>query len=83
MKTIAALCILAAIAFLAYSIWRDRSRQARGGVDPVLLKAAKGDVQLAKRLLDGARYKHPGKSDRWYTEKVLYDLQRDGAGTGR
>ncbi|MEB3291722.1 MAG: hypothetical protein VKJ24_01040 [Synechococcales bacterium] len=83
MKTLAALCIVAAIGFLVYSVWRDRSRQGRGGIDPILLKATKGDVQLAQRLLEGVKYRYPGKSDRWYTEKVLYDLRRDGAGTGR
>ncbi len=71
-----------------YSIWRDRNSQKsshqkswNGKISGPLLQAVKGDRALAKRLLDGARLKYPGKSDRWYVEKVIYDIERDGAGT--
>ena len=30
----------------------------------------------ADRLIDSAKRQHPGKSERWYLEKVIYDLQR-------
>lgn len=30
----------------------------------------------AERLMSSARIKNPGKSERWYLEKVLYDLKR-------
>ena len=30
----------------------------------------------AERLIAFAKSKSPGKSERWYLEKVLYDLQR-------
>ncbi len=30
----------------------------------------------AERLIALAKSKSPGKSERWYLEKVLYDLQR-------
>lgn len=42
-----------------------------------LLILLKGDVRAAKRLLRQQRQKHPGKSDNWYLEKVIYDLERD------
>lgn len=42
-----------------------------------LLVLVKGDVAAAKRLLAQQRRKHPGKSDNWYLEKVIYDLERD------
>jgi len=45
-----------------------------------LLQATKGDRELAERLLNHARRKYPGHSAHWYLEKVLYDLERDGAG---
>lgn len=42
-----------------------------------LLILVKGDVPTAKRLLAQQRRKHPGKSDNWYLEKVIHDLERD------
>ncbi|MBD2342860.1 hypothetical protein [Anabaena subtropica] len=36
-----------------------------------------GDVATAKRLLRQQRQLHRGKSDNWYLEKVIYDLERD------
>ncbi|MGD1912583.1 MAG: hypothetical protein ACFB2X_17555 [Rivularia sp. (in: cyanobacteria)] len=31
---------------------------------------------VAERLIRLAKRQHPGKSERWYLEKVIYDLQR-------
>jgi hypothetical protein len=42
-----------------------------------LLTLVKGDVAAAKRLLAQQRRNTPGKSDNWYLEKVIYDLERD------
>jgi hypothetical protein len=42
-----------------------------------LLILVKGDVPTAKRLLQQQRRMNPGKSDNWYLEKVIYDLERD------
>jgi hypothetical protein len=39
-----------------------------------LLKLVSKDT--AERLIALARRKNPGKSEAWYLEKVLYDLQR-------
>jgi hypothetical protein len=64
-------------------IWWINDRKATGGIDRRLLQATRGDKSLAKRLLEQARFKYPGKSERWYLEKVLYDLERDGAGSAR
>ncbi|HBL13764.1 MAG TPA: ABC transporter ATP-binding protein [Cyanobacteria bacterium UBA11162] len=36
-----------------------------------------GDWKRAKRLLDSAKQNHPGFSEDWYWEKVIYDLERD------
>lgn len=35
-----------------------------------------GEQDLAKRLIDWEKRKHPNKSERWYLEKVIYDLRR-------
>ncbi len=63
----------------AYGAWTDG--KDREGIPADLLRATKGDKNLAKRLLANARIRYPGKSDRWYLEKILYDLERDGAGS--
>lgn len=42
-----------------------------------LVEMLRGDIAVAKRLLRQQRQKHPGKSDNWYLEKVIYDLERD------
>jgi hypothetical protein len=74
---------LIAIAFLLLAAWMIFSACFSpgrvDGIDLDLLNATKGDKALAKRLLQYARNRYPGKSEQWYTEKVIYDLQRDGA----
>lgn len=42
-----------------------------------LLRLLRGDRKAANRLLEHVRELHPGRSERWYYEKVIYDLQRD------
>ena len=76
-----AIAILLGFAFIGYAMWRDSQNPNR--LDPTLVRAARGNRRLAKRLLDNARQRHPGKSEQWYVEKVIYDLERDGAGSGR
>lgn len=78
-STLIALVVI--VALIALFVWQDRKN--RGGVHPDLLQATKGNKALAKRLLEDVRLRYPDKSDRWHLEKVLYDLQRDGAGSVR
>ena len=47
------------------------------GLHPDLIKAAGGNKDLARRLLKHAKIKYPGKSKKWYREKIIYDLNRD------
>jgi hypothetical protein len=42
-----------------------------------LLTLLKNDARTAKRLLLQQRRRTPGKTDNWYLEKVIYDLERD------
>jgi hypothetical protein len=42
-----------------------------------LIQMLRGDAALAKRLLRQQRQINPGRSDNWYLEKVIYDLERD------
>ncbi|MEH2246389.1 hypothetical protein [Nostoc sp.] len=47
------------------------------GLQADLLILLDNDVPAAKRLLLQQRQRNPGKSDNWYLEKVIYDLERD------
>lgn len=72
--------ILIIVGLMIFGIIQDQQR--RSGLPVDLLRATKGDRQLAIRLINKAKLRFPGKSERWYHEKVLYDLERDGAGSG-
>lgn len=69
--------IVIALLLMGFAIYSSRDVE---GIDRHLLEAVKGDRALAKRLLEHAKFKYPGKSDRWYVEKIIYDLERDRAG---
>ncbi|MEA5617942.1 hypothetical protein VB711_08835 [Cronbergia sp. UHCC 0137] len=42
-----------------------------------LLSLLRHDRETAERLLRFEQKKNPGKSEKWYLEKVIYDLKRD------
>jgi len=42
-----------------------------------LLIRVQFDVSTAERLVANCQRHHPGKSDRWCIEKVIWDLERD------
>ncbi|MBD2040685.1 tetratricopeptide repeat protein [Microcoleus sp. FACHB-672] len=42
-----------------------------------LINLLNGNRSAAERLIEQTRYKNPGKSENWYWEKVIYDLERD------
>ncbi|MBD2388813.1 hypothetical protein [Cylindrospermum sp. FACHB-282] len=42
-----------------------------------LLVLLKGDAATARRLLNGACQRYPGRTEIWYLEKVISDLERD------
>ena len=35
------------------------------------------DIATAERLTSQVRQRYPGKTDRWYIQKAIYDLERD------
>ena len=84
MNQLIALALVIAAGFLLYGLWRDRNRKPNtwnSQISRPLLQAVKGDRALAKRLLENVKLRYPGKSNKWYIEKVIYDIERDGAGT--
>ncbi|GEM_PF-2769848 len=50
---------------------KNRQLQSR------LLVLLHGDTTTAKRLLRQQRQLQPGRTDNWYLEKVIHDLERD------
>ncbi|MFM2431262.1 MAG: hypothetical protein RLZZ511_2475 [Cyanobacteriota bacterium] len=78
MSLVSLIFIAAIVGLVIYGIQQDQRR--RGGIPADVLRAAKGDKRLVQRLVENVKLRHPGKSERWYFEKVLYDLERDGAG---
>jgi hypothetical protein len=79
MNSVTLVFIVIIVGLVGFGVWKDQ--QDREGIPADLLRAAKGDKKLAKRLIANAKLRYPDKSDRWYHEKVLYDLERDGAGS--
>ena len=42
-----------------------------------LLRMVGGNRAVADRLVLQARQRYPGRSEQWYWEKAIYDIQRD------
>lgn len=75
MSPIKVLLLLGIVIFVLGLLWNNT--RPIDGIDRDLLEAANGNKELARRLLIQARAKYPDKSERWYVEKVIYDLNRD------
>ncbi len=54
-----------------------RPSRASRHLQTKLLKLMHGDHQGAERLIQQAKLKYGGKSEDWYCEKVIFDLERD------
>jgi hypothetical protein len=61
-----------------------QSKRQKGGLgrkgyhlQKKLLRMLHHDQATLDRLLRAAEYRHPGRSQQWYLEKVIYDLERD------
>ncbi|ACB53940.1 hypothetical protein cce_4592 [Crocosphaera subtropica ATCC 51142] len=47
------------------------------GLKTRLFMLVKGDKDLAERLINLQKQKNPGHPEKWYWEKVIYDLERN------
>ncbi len=74
MHPISLLFLLVLIGYFICYIWNKS--QNNGGIHPALLKAARGNRALARRMMEHAALKYPDKSEAWRREKVIYDLRR-------
>ncbi len=81
MNPVTLVFVVIIVGLIGFGLWQQR--QDREGIPADLLRAAKGDKKLAKRLIASAKLRYPDQPDRWHHEKVLYDLERDGAGSRR
>lgn len=57
-----------------------RIDQASRHLQKKLLRLLHDDRDTANRLLSQAQRKNPNRSADWYTDKVIYDLERDRGG---
>jgi hypothetical protein len=59
-----------------FADWMEKSK-----VDPEIRRRtiviAGHDMDRIERLLDNARRNYPDRSEQWYWEKILHDLERD------
>lgn len=94
MKPSQAIALLVILALIVWFIWYSANNASQ--LDSQLVQELNGNRSLARqlqdaaknkgvarRLLEQAKFKYPGKSDRWYVEKIIYDLERDRAGSRR
>ncbi len=79
MNPVTLVFLIIIVGLIGFGIWQNQ--RDRAGIPPDLLRAAKGDKKLAQRLIANAQLRYPDKSQQWHHEKVLYDLERDGAGS--
>lgn len=77
MTSIQIALLIGLIIFIIWLIWNNS--KPIDGIDRNLLAAANGNKELARRLLIQARAKYPGKSEKWYVEKAIENLNCDRA----
>lgn len=77
------------ICFTTYQAWCDESESVQNDLDNTppqaptselrrkMFALVRGDWNLAQRLLEQIRLKYPDRTESWYWEKVIYDLERD------
>ncbi len=59
--------------------WWQQYREAdrSGKLHQELMTLVHGQSDTAQRLVDLEKIKHPGQSESWYLDKVVYDLRRE------
>jgi hypothetical protein len=80
MVYLAAAIVLAAVAVLAVLLKRRppgrTAALSRRYRQLMFLSEREADKAL-QRQLEAARNKYPGRSEQWYLEKIVFDLERD------
>ena len=63
---------------MIFNRWYQNYREAttRSQLRRELLTLVHGQEDTAQRLIDLEKTKHPGHSESWYLDKVIYDLRR-------
>ncbi len=56
---------------------KARSGFGSSGLWSKLLTRLQFDTAAAERLINSLKIRYPGKSDHWYIEKAIQDLERD------
>lgn len=53
------------------------NKQGNSHLNQRLLKLLHGDKNAARRLIEQAKRRNPGREENWYYEKVISDLESD------
>lgn len=63
---------------MIFNRWYRNYRQAmtRSQLRSELYALVHGQKDTAQRLIDLEQVRHPGHSESWYLDKVIYDLRR-------
>lgn len=56
---------------------QDSQPQVNARLKQQLVRLLGGNREAAERLVEREKFKNPGRSESWYWEKVLCDLERD------
>ena len=59
------------------SVCEARQRHRSNKLHHELMILLHGQSDTAQRLIDLEKIKHPGQSESWYLDKVVYDLRRE------
>ncbi len=79
MLQIIVLILIMAVSFAFWFYLKGNSGKPLGGFRSSPLKREllrRVSPETAERLIASERAKHPGKSEHWYLDKVIYDLKR-------
>jgi hypothetical protein len=77
---LAGLCLMASLAQAVRGQPRRRPVRRKNPLTPLQIRLAgllNGDIRTGYRLVVAARKQYPRKSEAWYWEKVIFDLERD------
>ncbi|BAU64363.1 hypothetical protein STA3757_17350 [Stanieria sp. NIES-3757] len=85
LENIIMIASIAVLCFLLYILLKEIKQQKRvkakykldHSLSKQLVTMLGGDKKAALRLLKNVRKNYPGKSYKWYQEKVIRDLERD------
>ena len=62
---------------IAYNERKNRQEEPSQELKQRLYNLVGGNKEIAERLIDSEKERNPGYPEKWYWEKIVYDLERD------